>query len=207
MVDLLKMATTAMEPLRQRILLAVGRAVISASNDSKRAMELQLEGLNGEIMDQAQQILAYGFTSRVLDGDAAGQPEAVFVCVGGNRDHPVVVGTEDRRHRPKGTVSKGEVVLYDDQGSSIRLERGKRIFIEVADSDTAGELQVSAGTLNLDCDQANLNAPNGTTIVGSLTVTIDVSDATGSMQAMRDTYNGHTHSETSSTTLPPDQPM
>ena len=170
------------EPLRQRIMLSVGRAVITASDDSKRALELQLKALRGEVMSEVQQLIAYGFTSRVLDADAAGEPEAVL-------------------------VSKGEVVLYDDQGSSIRLERGQRIFIEVADSETSGEFQVSAGTINLDCDQANLNAPNGTTIVGSLTVTIDVADATGSMQAMRDIYNSHTHGETSSTTLPPDQPM
>ena len=35
----------------------------------------------------------------------------------------------------------------------------------------------------------------------------DVSDATSTMQAMRDTYNDHTHTETGATTQKPTQEM
>lgn len=48
-------------------------------------------------------------------------------------------------------------------------------------------------------------AGNGT-FSGDLNAT-NVSDANGSMQEMRNTYNGHTHPETGSTTAAPNEPM
>lgn len=196
----------AIEPLHNRILLMVGRAVIRATEDGKRLQELQVEITKGELRSGVQFLSQYGIASRVHLPDAAGDPEAVVVAVGGNRDHLMAIASEDRRHRPKGKLQPGEVILYDSVGTTVHFQQGKLLRVEVANAEEAGEIQVIAGTVNVDCDNADVNAQEKvavvaplTTVSGDLEVDGDVTVLKGgtpfTMSGLRSTYNAHTHPE------------
>lgn len=181
MTDLRQLISDVTAGIRNRVALTVGRCVLAATNDSKRALALQVKGLAGEVLSDVEQILAYGLTSRVMDPDSAGEAEGVMVCVGGNRDHAVVIATEDRRFRPRSELAKGEVMLYDHQGSRVHLKAGD--VIELVAGTGAGTFLVQA---------------SATTVNGSLTATGPVADGEaggGTMHGMRDAYNSHTHTD------------
>ena len=162
-MSLLDAVSRMVQPLQQRVLLSIGRALIKGTDDSGRLHSLQLAALKGELMAEVPQMVAYGLGSRVLPADEDGGPEAVIVCVGGNRDHPVAIATEDRRHRPTDGLEPGEVCLYDDQGTTIKLKRGNILQIDVA-GGTEGQLIVNAGIVDINCETATITAEDTATI-------------------------------------------
>lgn len=181
MSDLRRLISDVTAGLRNRIALTVGRCVLAATEDSTRAQTLQIKGLRGEVLSRVEQLLAYGLTSRVLDPNADGEAEGVMVCVGGNRDHAVVIATEDRRYRPAGQLAKGEVMLYDHQGSRIYLKAGE--VVELVAGTGSGSAEIKAAT---------------TTAHGDLTAAGAVTDGEGTggtMHGMREAYNSHTHTD------------
>jgi len=93
------------DPLRQRVLLMIGRALILAVGEDG----LRLKLLADEETEGVPQMQEYGFSSKALEGC-----EALAVFQGGNRDHGMVVATEDWRYRPK-DLQSGEAALYTDE--------------------------------------------------------------------------------------------
>jgi phage baseplate assembly protein V len=110
-----------MDPIYRMICMMVGRAVINLANDGLAVQELQINLLADETRSGVERFQEYGFTSNPHPG-----AEGVMVCVGGARDHGIVIAVEDRRYRLKG-LAEGEVALYDDQGQAVHLKRGKKI--------------------------------------------------------------------------------
>jgi phage baseplate assembly protein V len=66
----------------------------------------------------------YGFSSHPHAG-----AECFVVFAGAGRDHPLVFSVDDRRFRVRAS-EPGEVVLYTDEGDTIRMKRGNRIEVE-----------------------------------------------------------------------------
>ena len=110
--------------LRDRVMLAISRARVALVDDSGLLQRLQLAVLRDEIRDGVERLAEYGFTSRPFPGASA-----VMVCVGGNRDHGVVIATGDRRYRLK-ELAEGEVALYDDQGQVVHLLRNGELLVK-----------------------------------------------------------------------------
>ncbi|MAZ33376.1 MAG: baseplate assembly protein [Thalassospira sp.] len=160
-------------PIWRRIRLLISRGVIKLINDSAKMQEVQIALLGGEPawMERFQN---YGFTAHPHPG-----AEAIVGAVSGSRGHLVALAIDDRRHRLKGLRS-GEVAMNDDLGQKVWLTREGIVvdgaglpvhFINCPDIYMDGNLHV-AGDINADGD---------------------VRDHTGTMQGMRDTYNGHSH--------------
>lgn len=184
-------------PLKRRIRLMISRSVLRAADDERRIQELRLAVLEGESMDRVQRFQEYGFTSRPLPG-----AEAIGVAVGASRGHFVAVAVDDRRHR-KRNLKEGEVALYTDEGDFILLARGRvmEIVAGAALNVTAPEVTVTATT------QVTIDTPQ-MRVTGDLSVDGEVSDHSGTVQGVRDTYNGHTHTgDTGGTTSTPHQEM
>lgn len=155
-----------LSPLARRIRLTAARAVIALVNDATKLQGVQVKLLAGEVRDCAR-FQQYGFTSVPHVG-----AEGVFLSLNGSRDQGVVICVDDRRYRLSG-LEGGEVALYTDEGDSIVLARGNVI-------------RVNAGV------KVEVNTPLAT-FSGNVAVAGNVSDANGSMQEMRDLYNGHGH--------------
>lgn len=161
-----------LEPLRQRVALMVGRGVVKRVKDSAPLQTCQVSLLAGELRDQVERFQEFGFSSYPKEG-----AEAVVVFVGGNRDHGLIVGVDDRRYRIK--ISEGEVVLYNAFGDFFRLY-----------DDGRAEIQASA--------RVELTAPL-VHVTGDVVVDGDITDLAGSpgdgssMELIRDMFNVHHH--------------
>ena len=134
-------------PLKRRVMLMIGRAVVALVDDARKMQELQLVALAGETIGAAERFQNYGFTSHPHPG-----AEAVLLAPGGIRQHPIAVAVDDRRHRPRG-LAEGEVCLYtDEDGGSgthrISLGRGRVI-----------RLAAGASSIVLTPDGITLRAP------------------------------------------------
>jgi phage gp45-like len=73
-------------------------------------------------------------------GDAIGQilgPAAEGICMfmGGQRNHPVCIGIDDRRHRPMG-LQPGENAQYDDIGQMTLLRRAFTAILSLDSKDS-----------------------------------------------------------------------
>lgn len=219
-------------PLSNRIRMMLARAVIKAVNDDTNVQQLMVSLLAGELRDGVERFPNYGF-------DSCPHPdmEAFVGFIGGDRGNPVVLGIADRKFRIKGK-QPGEVVIYTDEGDTIFLKRGHNIEINTENLtmnakniilNASTEVQINTETLTMDAQNIILNASNetqintpatkisqDTKIAGALEVSGNikgsgtVQDARGTMDAIRSTYNGHTHIESNapggSTTMPI-QPM
>lgn len=178
MVD--RVVAKLIAPLKRRIMLTVSRGVIDLVNDSLKEQGVQIKLLDGEIRT-VERYQEYGFSSVPHRG-----AEAVAVFVGGNRDHGMVIATGDRRYRLKGQKD-GEVAIWDDQGQKVHLKRGKEIEVAGCDKLTANV----ATQTTITCP--DIKFIGALDVTGPITSQTSISDPTGSMQDMRDDYNGHNH--------------
>ena len=148
-------------PVLNRVKLLAQRAVVRGSGDGTKAATLDLAVLSKETLSGVERFAHFGLTTRPPDG-----AEAVVLCLGGNRDHPVVVADEDRRHRPVGALAKGETCLY--------AQGGARIFLRANGS-------------------VEIVAPGDVLVTGNLVASGDLEDALGTLDALRQAYNVHVH--------------
>lgn len=162
---MIKAIKAATGPLARAMKLSIGRALLHAVQEGGNRQLLQIEALKGEVRDGVERVQQYGFTSHPLAG-----AQAVFVCVGGNRDHPVVVALDDPRYRIK-DLQAGEVAIFNHQGTKVVLKLDGKIEI-------TGATEVLVDTPLLKCTGEIQDRCNS----GGLT-----------MHNMRTIYNGHHH--------------
>ena len=171
------------EDWRNKVKLMVGRAILSAINDGGGAQTVQVQLLDGEGIDDVERIQEYGFSSCPPAGS-----EGVFLSVGGNRDHGLIIATENRQFRVNGKKS-GEMVIYDDLGQKVYLTRGGIVIegagLPVTIKDTP-LVTITAGT-KVRCETPILEC------TGRIIDHCD--DSPQSLDEMRDIYNKHTHNE------------
>jgi len=117
-------------PLKRRVMLMIGRAIVQVIDDETKLQGLQVSVLKGEAMDGVERFQNYGITSHPHPG-----AEAILLALGGNRSHSVIIAVDDRRYRLK-KLAQGEVALYDDQGQVVHIKRnglhleGKNIYLK-----------------------------------------------------------------------------
>lgn len=166
-------------PYARRLGNLLARGVVSVVNAAAKMQVLQVKLLAGEAKAGLEHFEPYGFTAHPHVG-----AEALAVFLDGDRSHGIVIVTPDRRYRLTG-LAAGEVALYTDEGDKIVLKRGNVIEITAA-------TKVRMVTPLLE-------------VTGEIK---DRCDADGmTMEGMRQTYDIHTHNETQSVTLVPNQQM
>ena len=105
------------DPIKRKIYLMVGRAILTAVNNSGKTQMIQVTGLKDETISDIERMQEYGFETYPKK-DA----EATINFINGNRDHGLVICVSDRRYRPT-DLSEGEVRIYDYIGSKITLKK------------------------------------------------------------------------------------
>lgn len=154
----------------------VARAVLALVDDARKLQSVQVDLLDGETRADVERFQQYGLSSVPEPG-----AEAVMLAVGGSRSHMVAVAVDDRRYRPR-DLKEGEVCLYSKFGDrfllkddgTIEVKASRKVYVDAPEVECTGDLRVHG---NIICDN-------------------QVSDANGTMQEMRDRYNGHTHGST-----------
>jgi phage baseplate assembly protein V len=119
-----------LRPLVTRVGNMVAPALVERVDDATKMQACQISLSEGEVRADVEHPQNYGFTSVPFAG-----AEATVVCVGGRRDHCIVLTVDDRRYRLKG-LAEGEVALYTDQGDKIVLGRGGNITITASSKVT-----------------------------------------------------------------------
>lgn len=172
-----------LSPLWRRLRLLVSRAVVSRTNAATGLQRLRLDLLRDETRE-VEHMEPYGYTSRPLAG-----AEAIAASVGGARGHLVALVASDRRYRKRG-LAPGEVALYTDEGDELVFNRGRIVRL------TAGSaVEIAAPQVTVTASSSVVLDTPLVQATGNIQAAGQISDATGSMQAMRDTYNGHNHNE------------
>ena len=207
MADLIRTVRSLTAPLRRRVLLTIGRAVVTLIDDRERRQILQLHALRGEILDRVERFQDYGITSVPLPPDDAGAAEAVLLAVGGNRQHPLALAVADRRYRPAG-LAPGEVCLYTAEDTPAEPHRVILAAGRVARIETGGtaatfnpdSIVFSAGgsTFRMDAQGIRQTAANGAELAldanADINVTLGVDgdiNPTGDVDGVK--VSTHTH--------------
>lgn len=113
-------------PIKRKIFLLFGRAIVSYINDSEQTQKVQLKLLADEVATDVERFEEYGFSSYPLTDS-----QAIAAFINGNRDHGIVICVHDRRYRPQ-DLSEGDVAIYTSQDKTssdhrIHLKSGKGI--------------------------------------------------------------------------------
>lgn len=104
------------EPLKRSIRLTIGRCVLDSIADSHGIQVAKVELFSDETLEM-ERFQNYGFSS-----NPPSQSEGICVFVGGNREHGICLGLDNRNLRPKGQVPEGGAAVYDATGIKLLLK-------------------------------------------------------------------------------------
>ncbi|WP_431282727.1 phage baseplate assembly protein V [Humitalea sp. 24SJ18S-53] len=189
----------ALLPLHRRIMLMMGRGTLNLTSDGDGQQRMQVGLLDGELRDAVDRVQQYGLSAHPMPG-----ARVVVACMGGNRDHPVIIAADDPRHRPTG-IKPGEVALYSAAGQLVLLREDQGLEITTA---TGTRIEVSPeNVVTVECEQVVLKAAVSvrleTPLLEVTGIIRDRADSGGvSMDQMRDFYNGHGHPAHSAPPVP-----
>lgn len=145
-----------LRPIANRVANVIARGVVQRVDDARKLQLVQIGALPDETIDSGEHHQPYGFSSVPLPG-----AETVCAFPDGDRGHPLVVAISDRRHRPTGGQA-GEVVMYTDEGDTVRLGRGHVISLATTGQVRLGSSSASQaaikGTQRNTAEQAFLTA-------------------------------------------------
>lgn len=159
-------------PLTRQVRGMVLRGVVKVVNDSLKCQGLQVALTSDRLSDDKERFEDYGLTSHPFT-DA----EVLYLSVGGNPAHGVVVRVNDRRHRPT-DMAEGDVCLYTDKGERVYLDR--------------------------DNDIVHIGAKSGAEFIAQATKTKTELDALKTtVNALITAYNAHIHPATTTATIGP----
>lgn len=117
-----------LKDLTRRTRMMLARVVLSAVNDAAGIQVVQVRLMQDEAKGDVPHLQTYGLSSHPHPG-----AEAIALFMGGNRDHAVVLGIDDRRYRVR-NLQQGEVILYTDEdqkadGHRLHFKRGQEVEI------------------------------------------------------------------------------
>ena len=120
-----------LDPIRRRLMLLLGRAVLVAVNNAGTTQRLQVVALADEVITDVERFQDYGF-----EGYPWPDAQAAILFMNGNRDAGIVVAVHDRRYRPTDLV-QGEVAVYTDEDKTtpfrVQLKRGRILYVRAQD--------------------------------------------------------------------------
>ena len=121
-----------MRPLRNKIFLLLGRAILALVNNAGGTQKLQITALENEIITDVERFQEYGVETYPHDG-----AEVFAGFLNGNRDLGIILCVHDRRYRPTDLV-EGEICLYTDEDKTtpfrFQLKRSRIAFLRADQS-------------------------------------------------------------------------
>lgn len=123
------------DPIKRKIFLLIGRAILTAIDNSGKTMKVQLTALKDETISDVERFEEFGLASYPkLNSEA----EAVVAFINGNRDHGIVLCIHDRSLRPA-DLAEGDVCLYDMNGNRIWISSGNIKMLGATESFVLGD--------------------------------------------------------------------
>lgn len=179
--------------LLRRIALGSGMGVQKlAAKESTKTRQVQLSLLADMIRDGVNNPEPYGFSARPFAGAVH-----YFLALGGDPNKLTSIIASDPRYRPT-DLQEGEVCLYTDEGDRVTLKRGRiievlagaEVRVSAPQVTVTASSKVTLDTPTVECT-GDFSADGNISSGADISAAGNVSDANGSMQEMRDTYNVH----------------
>lgn len=152
------------------------RGVVTLVKAAGAVQLVQLDGLSGETLQDAELFQQFGFTSNVPGGAMV-----VVLPVGGRTAHGIVIATEHGTYRLKNLAS-GETAIYNQWGDYVALKASRRMEV------------VSVAAVDITSPEVNMSG--NLNVAGNIVAQGDISDhGNKNMAGMRQIYNDHTHTD------------
>lgn len=160
----------------------IRRVVIKNFNDAGQTQTASIETGEGIVHDQVEILQTYGFATMPPEDGASG----IALSIGGDEGDPVLLPVANSSKR-MGNLKAGDTALYNGGGDHIVLRSNGTLEIKIGGDAT---LELPGGL--------TIETPNMLVKADMLECTGDIKDKNGTMQEMRDQYNGHGHPDASS---------
>jgi len=113
-----------LKPIKRKVRQLFTRGVVSLIDSATLMQTVQVELLDGEVLDNVEHFEGYGMTAH-----APADREGLAVSLNGRRSHTLVLAIANRNFRLK-NLAEGEVAFYTDEGDVIHFKRGNEILID-----------------------------------------------------------------------------
>jgi phage baseplate assembly protein V len=113
------------ETLKRKIYLLIGRAILTALDNTGKTQKVQVTALENETISDVERIQDYGFESVPAAGSGV---ETIILFPNGNRDQGICIKVYDRDNKPTG-LNSGDSAQYDKSGNKIVCRNGGVIEI------------------------------------------------------------------------------
>ena len=143
-------------PLERKIILLLNRAIVKivTADTSGDHQRFQITALAGETLNGVERLQEYGLETYPLK-DA----EALLASLGGDRSHPLILVTPDRRYRPV-DLEEGDVAIYTAQDKTA----SHRIFLD----KSTGEIKILGTDVTIEATgDVTVNGGQNVTIAGA----------------------------------------
>lgn len=117
------------------------RGKIARVKSGGGVQKIQVEGLEGETVQDLEHAENFGFTSHPPAGS-----DCVVVPLGGKTSHGIIVTTTNGAYRITG-LAEGETAVYNADGAKMVLKKGR--------------------VIDIDCETLNIKAPGGVNITAN----------------------------------------
>ena len=139
---------------------------------SLAGIKTQVQGLAGEVLDDVENFQHVGFSSWIPE-----KSRVVVLPLMGKTSRSIIIASTEAPVMI--TVSEGETCIYDQFGHQVLLHKNGIKMV--------GDVEIVEGGLTVEKD---IKSKAG------------ISDKKGTMQAMRDAYNPHTHGNSPTPSTP-----
>ncbi|OHY60161.1 phage baseplate protein [Pluralibacter gergoviae] len=159
--------------------------------------QVQVNGLAGEKLQDAELFQHFGFTSCPPAGT-----QCIVLPIGGQTSHSIIIATENGAYRLQ--VASGEVAIYSDEGAFVHIKKGRIVEVE------CDEYHVKTKKYTVEAEDYGVTASTGAAFETPLLKTSNqLADGKSTLDAVRETYDGHDHEHggDAGTTDKPNQQM
>ncbi|MDM9245092.1 phage baseplate assembly protein V [Klebsiella pneumoniae] len=159
--------------------------------------QVQVNGLAGEKLQDAELFQHFGFTSCPPAGT-----QCIVLPIGGQTSHSIIIATENGAYRLQ--VASGEVAIYSDEGAFVHIKKGRIVETE------CDEYLVKTKKYTVQAEDYDVTATTGANFETPLLKASDqLADGKSTLDAIRETYDDHDHEHGSDagTTTKPNQQM
>lgn len=181
----MKNFTRLLQPIKKKIFLLLGRAILTAVNNAESTQKIQCTVLADETITDIERFQEYGFESYPVPGTS----EALIAFINGNRDLGIAICVHDRGNRPT-DLTAGDVRMYDvngnkithtSTGTEIEDKNGNKITLDssgiVIEDSNSNKIEMISGNMNITGSKITLLGGteafvNGTTLDTWLTTTL-----------------------------------
>lgn len=158
------------------------RGVLTLVKSAGAVQLVQVDGLAGEQLQDAELFQHFGFTSNPPAGVMA-----IVLPMGGKTAHGIVIATEHTTFR-KRNLAPGEAAIYDSLGQCVYLTQAGMVI------DGAGLPMTIQNTPSVTANTPQFSISGNMSVGGNIVAQGDISDhGNKTMAGMRNAHNGHSH--------------